>query len=250
MPAAQPEQLAVRRQHRRRIGVLGRDVARLDVGAIRSHGRAGREPAVRAAATPRHRRSRLVAVPPRDEPPDQATAALGRRVDDLVPRHRHVARPDLLAVVEERRAAQGQAQDRGRAGDLVAGRRVGVRARAATPGATGRGSRARSSATPSSPNRSSCFWLASAKPSAFQCWRISSKSKTRWRGALSLRRQRRIAREELPDRHPSRERIDERPELRQEAGQLGPVLVVEVDLAVVRAAADAGGAGWTAAARP
>ena len=85
------------------------------------------------------------------------------------------------------------------------------------------------------PNRSSCFWLASAKPSAFQSLADQLEVEHEVARRAQLGRQRRIAREQLPDRHPLRERIDERPELGQEAGQLRPVLVVEMDLAIVRA---------------
>ena len=156
--------------------------ATLRVVDVRSHAQPrprGREPAVRAAAAPRHRRSRLVAVPPRHEPTDQATAALGRWVDDLRPRDRHVARPDLLAVVEERRPAHGQA--RGQPAARAISSLVSASASGASRDAWRDWSWFESTIVghAASPNRSSCFWLASAKPSASQCVRISSKSKTR-----------------------------------------------------------------------
>ena len=126
-------------------------------------------------------------------------------------------------------------EDRGRAGDLVARLRVGVRrqprrlARLVVVREHDRRPRRRRRIAP----RASGWRRRSPRrPSAV---RISSKSKTRWRGALSFGRQRRIAGEQLADGHPLGERIDEGAELREEAGQLGPVLVVEVDLAVVRA---------------
>ncbi len=58
---------------------------------------------------PRQRGPRGVAVAPDRQRPVPA----GRRIDDLPPRHPDVAHPDLLAVVQEWRAAKGEQQHRG-----------------------------------------------------------------------------------------------------------------------------------------
>ena len=76
--------------------------------------------------------------------------------------------------------------------------------------------------------------------------RISSKSKTRWRRRAQLAA--RAPGRPRTARRPSSARDTNRPApgtRLEEAGQLRPVLVVQVDLAVVRAPAAAAGAGWS-----
>ena len=125
MRAAEPDQAAVERQHRGGVGGLPGDVAGRRVGRHPQPWPVAREPAVRCVA-PRHRGAGLIAIPPRRDRAGDGPAAAGRRIDDLGPRNRHVGQPDLLAVIEEGRAAQRQLEDRGSLGDGVgdAGRRV------------------------------------------------------------------------------------------------------------------------------
>ena len=126
--ATQPDQLAIRGQDGRWVAILNCDGPGLDV---RRHPqpRAGRPRSRRSGPRP----TASAIAPGRDstriEHPDDPSAALGRRVDDLRPGHRDVPCPDLLAVVQEGRAAEGQA-DRGGPRDGVARVRIGARGQA------------------------------------------------------------------------------------------------------------------------
>ena len=141
---AEPEQLPVGRQDRPWTASSAATL-RVDVRAMRSHGRAVENPPF--GPPPHGTRSRLVAVPLWHEPTDQATAALGRWVDDLHHGMGTVARPDLS---RSRGTACRASSVRGHQ-PRERPRRSSPRRRqapVATPGVTGRGSRARSSATP------------------------------------------------------------------------------------------------------
>ena len=108
---AQRQQPPRQREHRARIGQLGGDVDLGDVIAQRQPGRNLRraEAGVRRPV-PRHRRAGRVAPQP------EAGDVLAPGVLHLLGRDRHVLHAQLIAVVEGRRAAQGQQQQHRQAG--------------------------------------------------------------------------------------------------------------------------------------
>ena len=128
-------------------------------------------------------------------------------------------------------------EDRGRAGDLVARLGVGVRRqprRLARLVVVREHDRRPAPRRRTAPRASGWRRRSPRRPSAV---RISSKSKTRWRGALSLGASAGSPENSSPTVIRSGNESTRARNSVEEAGQLGPVLVVEVDLAVVRAPA-------------
>ncbi len=99
--AAEAEQAAVEGEHGGGVVALGGHVPGPVAVAERQPGPAGGEPGA-GAAVPGHRGALGVAAAARDQ--------AGDRVHDLAGRDRHVAEAELVALVEDGRARQGQQQ--------------------------------------------------------------------------------------------------------------------------------------------
>jgi hypothetical protein len=191
-----------------------------------------REAAVRGVA-PRHRRACLIAVPPRRDPPRDRAAPTGRRIDDLGARDRDVAKPDLLAVIQERRAAQRQQEHRGALGDRISdahGRSLGKARHVARLVVIGQDDRRPATLAEDRLALRGRLGKRVRAPRLFDEVEVEDE--------VALRRVRAglpwIRREQLANGHPAAAFVDDRPELGEEFLQLGLVLVVGVALPVVR----------------
>ena len=232
----EPDQPSVGGEDGARVRVLRRDRPPVGVGRHPDPWPPGGEPAVGTSPTPRHRGAGGVAVPPRDQGPGQAPTTLRRRVDDLRPRHLHVTSGDLLPVVEERRAAERQAQDRRCTGDRVAVRDGILRARRQAAHVSRLVVVRQHDGRPP-PRGEDLLVLLAGPGEGLRLPRLADQQEVEREVARGREGGRGpiVRREHLADRHPARKAVDHRPELGKEVQQLGPILVVQVLLSRIRA---------------
>ena len=226
--ARRRDQAPVQGEHRVRVGALRGDVPCRRVGPEPQPRTAGREPGARA------RRSTASACGCASDPTSRSPGRPGPRADRRSPSRRHVdvAQPELLAVVQERRPAQGQEQDRGGAWRWRRWPRHRSRPPAAMRGAAGRGSTARPSASASAPNAG--LALGDRGPDRGGRPRRSEQLPVEDEVAIGREAGGGLDRavEQLADGHPAGRLVEDRPEAADELREVGLVAVVEVDLPV------------------